>query len=120
MRNNMKEWVNQWQTSFNTSSKHLKIFNTQNNTPEGCVSVVMELMSGGSLQNLLESVGNLPETALRTVCQQTLEALEDVHTKLNAPHGMLCPSQILLDKFGKIKVFRRISFKPLDFTRLVS
>jgi serine/threonine protein kinase len=104
MRNNMKDWVSQWQTNFGNSMKHLKIFNSQNNTPEGCVSVVTELMTGGSLQNLLESVGNLPEIALRTICQQSLEALEEVHSKLNAPHGMLHPSQILLDKFGKVKV----------------
>ena len=35
------------------------------NTPEGCVSILMERLTGGSLLNLLESVGSLPEKSIR-------------------------------------------------------
>jgi serine/threonine protein kinase len=64
----------------------------------------MELMSGGSLQNLLESVGNLPETSIKSLALQTLEAIHELHSKLHTPHGVISPSQILIDKNGNVKV----------------
>ena len=48
------------------SNPHLvSTLGTHWNTPEGCVSVVLEHMNGGSLLNILESVGAIPEDNLR-------------------------------------------------------
>lgn len=66
------------------------------------------------MQNLLESVGNLPETAIKSLASQTLEAIEDLHSKLNTPHGGISPSQLLLDKNGNVKV--RINRSPSNLT----
>ena len=65
----------------------------------------MELVDGGSLQSLLESVGNLPEMPIKSIATQLLEALYDVHIKLNNIHGAISPSQILFDRSGNIKVY---------------
>jgi hypothetical protein len=35
------------------------------NSPEGCVSVVSEYAGNGSLQNLISSIGTLPESILK-------------------------------------------------------
>jgi serine/threonine protein kinase len=52
----------------------------------------------------LESVGNIPETSIRSIASQVLSALDDLHTKANTVYGALSPSQILIDKDGSIKV----------------
>ena len=51
----------------------------------------------------MESVGTLPETAVREMAVQILMAVNDLH-KLKMCHGTICPSQILLDRTGNIKV----------------
>ena len=45
-----------------------------------------------SNKNLLESVGNLPERALKALAIPILTALDDIHSKLNAAHGVMSPS----------------------------
>jgi len=67
MRNNLKSWLNSWESEFEDSSRHLKVYSVFFNQPEGCVSIVMELINGGSVQNLLESAGNLPEGVISHV-----------------------------------------------------
>ena len=52
----------------------------------------------------MESVGNIPETSIRTIAGQVLNALDDLHTKANTVYGALSPSQILIDKDGNVKV----------------
>lgn len=49
-RNNLKEWITSWQTHFEKSKYHLKVHTCYWNSPEGCVSIVMELMNNGSLE----------------------------------------------------------------------
>ena len=49
-RINLKEWLSQWQNNFENSKSHVKVYATSFNSPEGCLSIFMDLMSGGSLQ----------------------------------------------------------------------
>jgi len=49
-------------------------------------------------------MGSLPEIAIKSIAKQTLKALNAIHTKLRVAHGVVCPSQILLDKNGDVKV----------------
>ena len=65
-RNGLKRIIGGWETAVNgETNPHLtSILGTHWNSPEGCVSIVIEHMNGGSLQNLLESVGSIPEDLL--------------------------------------------------------
>lgn len=56
-RNNLKAWLNGWEHSFDDSSRHLKIHSIFFNSPEGCVSIIMELINGGSIQVKMKQVG---------------------------------------------------------------
>jgi len=49
-------------------------------------------------------MGSLPEMAIKSIAKQILKALNPIHTKLKVAHGVVCPSQILLDKNGDVKV----------------
>ncbi len=77
----------------------------------------MELSNAGSLQvisnnlfifliqkNLLETVGNLPERAIKSLARQVLKGLNSLHAKLKTSHGVLDPSQILFERNGNVKV----------------
>lgn len=103
IRQTLREWITLWQNI--THSKYLlKVLSTFWNTPEGCVSIVMEYVNGGSLQNLLESVSTLPEGVLVSVGNQLLHALDELHCKAQVAHGALAPTQILFDRQGHLKV----------------
>lgn len=54
------------------SPHHVKVLGTYWNSPEGCVSIVMEHSNGGSLQNLIESVGTIPEGTLKNIAGEVL------------------------------------------------
>jgi hypothetical protein len=54
-RKNIKEWIGFWQNKFKNSKYHIHVHSTFWNVPEGCVSIVMEMMNAGSLQvNIME------------------------------------------------------------------
>ncbi|KRX03384.1 Protein kinase-like domain [Pseudocohnilembus persalinus] len=105
VRNCLKEWISFWQNKFKDSDLHIKLYGSFWNTPEGCVSILMEHLDGGSLQNLLESVGCMPERALKEISQQILGSLQILHEELNTCHGAITPSQILFNREGNVKVF---------------
>jgi serine/threonine protein kinase len=101
----LKEWIATWQTAQDgINDKLSKVYGTFWNVPEGCVSVVMEYMNAGSLENLLESVGALPEYALLEITRSLLESIKETHVKMNVAHGFIAPSQVLFDQTGKMKL----------------
>jgi len=85
----LKEWISVWQIKLNDIGKFVKIFGTYWNVPEGCVSVLLENINGCSLQviifiyflinqNILETVGTIPEKAIKQISVQTLSSLRKV------------------------------------------
>lgn len=103
IRQTLREWITLWQNI--PSPKYLlKVQSTFWNTPEGCVSIVMDYINGGSLQNLLESVGSLPEGAIVSIASQLLHGVDELHTKGQTPHGAIAPTQVLLTRKGGLKV----------------
>jgi len=46
----------------------------------------------------------MPESVLKSISKQILKALGDIHMKLKTSHGVICPSQILLERNGNVKV----------------
>jgi len=66
----------------------------------------MEYMSGGSLQNLIERVGALPENILLKIAQKLWSIISFIHNKAKISNYSLTISQILFDKDGRIKLGR--------------
>ncbi|EGR30587.1 protein kinase domain protein [Ichthyophthirius multifiliis] len=104
VRKNLKDWTIFWQNKLHSTGLHAKLYATFWNTPEGCVSFLTELLAGGSLQNLLENVGTLPENVIKIMLPQIIEALDKIHSQSSHCFGCLSPSQILFKQDGKIKV----------------
>ena len=69
----------------------------------------MEYLNGGSLLNLLESVGALPENILLEITHSVLHSLNFMHNKAKISHNGLTMSQVMFDRDGKIKLNLGIS-----------
>lgn len=72
--------------------------------PQGYpMSILCEYMPLGSLDELVQAAGGLPEEALREVTQALLQALEVLHSAEPLPmvHGCLKPSQVLFGIDGR-------------------
>jgi serine/threonine protein kinase len=81
----------------------IKIHSTQWNSPEGCVSVIQDYAPNGSLYNLTQSIGAVPESILKHLAKQVLRALNYMHEQ-NMTHSNICASQIVFDRKGRTKL----------------
>lgn len=70
---------------------------------ESMLCIVMEFMSGGSLKDLIDSVGPLPEEAVATVMKSLCKGLDYVH-KENKLHRDIKAANILLTDRGDVKL----------------
>lgn len=102
-RHSLSQWLVQWQDLQAKNSQLLQVQAAFWNSPEGCVSLLCEYLSGGSLLALVDSAGALPEEALADVCRQALATLVYLHSK-NTAHGHICLAQILLARTGSVKL----------------
>jgi len=66
-------------------------------------TLVTEYINNGSLQNLLDCSGCLPEEILKNISYQLIKILETYQKKSNSCLGGINPSQILFTKNGTIK-----------------
>ena len=87
----LKKLIAEWEQATNGDiNPHLvSIVGTHWNSPEGCVSIVLESMNGGSLLNLLQSVGAIPENILREITLKVLISIEYMHNKAKISHNGL-------------------------------
>ncbi|CAG5124212.1 unnamed protein product [Candidula unifasciata] len=65
--------------------------------------MVVELCNGGSLETLIAQDSNLPESAVRSLGVQLVTGLHYIHSHNILFHD-LCPSKILLDTIGVLKL----------------
>eukprot|EP00929_Paragymnodinium_shiwhaense_P054949 TRINITY_DN27549_c0_g1_i1.p1 TRINITY_DN27549_c0_g1~~TRINITY_DN27549_c0_g1_i1.p1 ORF type:complete len:576 (+),score=102.23 TRINITY_DN27549_c0_g1_i1:123-1850(+) len=72
-------------------------------TPQGYpMGILCEYMPLGSLDELLQACGGLPEEAMREIAQALLEALHSLHSaQPPVVHGCLKPSQVLFGADGR-------------------
>jgi serine/threonine protein kinase len=111
-RAQLKKWIIEWESALliPEGKNHLaSIHGTHWNSPEGCVSLIMEYINGGSLFNLLESVGALPENILLEITDSLLKSLNFMHNKAKISHNGLSMSQIMFDREGHVKINLGIS-----------
>ncbi|CAM9521352.1 unnamed protein product [Chrysoparadoxa australica] len=73
------------------------------NQCSGCVSIVMEYCSGGSLQDILSAHGQLDELTVSSVAHDALLGLQHLHAK-RILHRDLKPSNLLVDGQGRVKL----------------
>ena len=87
------------------------------NVPEGCVSFVLEYMSGNSLAKLVDSVGCIPEFILSKVIKEVSKGVGFVHYMIG-PHGGISPSQVFFTRDGYIKIglglFKRVNNQKIS------
>ena len=104
----LNNWITFWQHTFrsegsNQSDCFIKIHQTQWNSPEGCVSVIQDFAANGSLYNLTQSIGAVPESILKHIASKVLRALEAMHDN-NMTHSSVCSSQVVFDRKGRTKL----------------
>jgi len=106
----LKDWIQFMQQ--NPHRNLVQIYGSFWNTPEGCVSILTDqahtsLQVRLLTQELLESVGSLPENVVQIVSYCLLQALRQLHQSGQC-HGYLLPSQVLFFEDG-IKLSMGIS-----------
>ena len=70
---------------------------------EGCITIVLEYMDGGSLSNALSQVGPIPEAVLANMVYQTLWALAYLKREKRL-HRDIKPSNLLVNSRGEVKL----------------
>eukprot|EP00842_Homolaphlyctis_polyrhiza_P004210 jgi/Hompol1/4790/HPOL_003878-RA len=69
----------------------------------GDLWVVMELMEGGALTNVIDTLGTLSEPLIAAIVQEGLKGIRHMH-KLNLIHRDIKSDNILLDQQGHVKL----------------
>ncbi|XP_004513453.1 mitogen-activated protein kinase kinase SIPKK-like isoform X2 [Cicer arietinum] len=70
----------------------------------GIISIILEYMDGGSLEDLLNKVKTIPEPFLAAICKQVLKGLMYLHHEKHIIHRDLKPSNILTNHRGEVKI----------------
>ncbi|KAF4367049.1 hypothetical protein G4B88_016761 [Cannabis sativa] len=79
--------------------------------------LIMEYLPGGDMMTLLMREDTLPEDVARFYIAQSVLAIESIH-KHNYIHRDIKPDNLLLDKYGHMKLSDFGLCKPLDCTTL--
>ena len=104
VRQGLYNWVAKWEKVQKHTPQLVRLYTTFWNTPEGCMSFVLEHIHGHSLLTLTEQMScPIPETALAQVATEVLKALQGLQAKTEC-HGGITASQILITKDGEIKL----------------
>jgi serine/threonine protein kinase len=76
---------------------------------DGAITIALEYMDGGSLANVLDQVGPIPERVLASIAYQILWGLAYLkHDK--RVHRDIKPSNLLINSRGEVKVCRSSCF----------
>ena len=104
VRQGLYDWVAKWEKVQKRTPQLVRLHTTFWNTPEGCMSFVLDHVRGHSLATLSEQLScPVPESALAEVTREVLKALQALQSKAEC-HGGVTPSQILITKEGEVKL----------------
>ncbi|KAE8735319.1 Mitogen-activated protein kinase kinase 1 [Hibiscus syriacus] len=70
----------------------------------GCISIILEYMDGGSLADFLRKVKSIHEPCLAMICKQVLKGLIYLHHEKHIIHRDLKPSNLLINHRGEVKI----------------
>jgi tRNA A-37 threonylcarbamoyl transferase component Bud32 len=71
---------------------------------DGTVQIILEYMNGGTLKDLYEKVGRIPESFLSNISEQILRGLQYLHEERRLIHRDIKPSNILVNLKGEVKI----------------
>lgn len=104
LRASLQDWLRRWCTlQVERPDLLVAVCETFWDAPQGYpMGILCEYMPLGSLDELLQACGGLPEEAMREIAQAVLEALHALHS-VQPPvvHGCLKPSQVLFSADGR-------------------
>lgn len=100
----LKEWLSSWRQNFPKAINLAKVYSCFWNSPEGCVSILMEPAKQGFLSTLIENFGSLPEFSIKVIAKDILTGINEIHKKLGRAHNGICPSEIMIDGDGILKL----------------
>jgi len=102
-RQKLLDTIKAWQNIQKPARYLVEVNSSFWNSPEGCVTIVMEYMAGDSLSRLCENIGAVPERILKSVTRRVLAGLS-YHQKKIGPHGGIDMNHIMFTRFGKAKL----------------
>eukprot|EP01017_Pseudomicrothorax_dubius_P031617 TRINITY_DN4055_c0_g1_i3.p1 TRINITY_DN4055_c0_g1~~TRINITY_DN4055_c0_g1_i3.p1 ORF type:complete len:467 (+),score=74.50 TRINITY_DN4055_c0_g1_i3:37-1437(+) len=102
--NAIKNALVQWQRISSESIQLTKVNEIYWNTPEQHVSLLAEFMNAGNLEDIIETVGAVPEQALKQIGRSMAESMKEVSERIRIPIGKISPEYVLFDKSGKLKL----------------
>jgi len=91
----------------------VSFFDAYMNTTAGSVSIVMEHMDGGSLQDIVDTGGCPNESVLKNISFRVLKGLAFIHER-HQIHRDIKPSNLLINHWGEVKVSDFGIVKELD------
>lgn len=107
LRASLQDWLQKWCAH---QARHpdllLEVCEAYWDAPQGYpVGILCEYMPLGTLDELVQACGGLPEEALREIAQVVLEALDTLHSESPPQiHGCLKPSHVLFCASGRPKL----------------
>lgn len=107
LRSSLQDWLQRWCIlQAGHADLFVEVCEAFWEAPQGYpVGILSEYMPLGSLDELIQACGGLPEEAMRDILQVVLEALDTLHSA-SPPivHGFLKPSQVLFGASGRPKL----------------
>lgn len=79
-KDNLKSIIDKWIHKFSDTQRLVNVYSCAYNHPEGCASIIMEYMNGGSLHSLLDTSMMLNEKVSKKVLWSALHALDAIHS----------------------------------------
>lgn len=100
----LKDWLNSWKANLSASKYLAHIYWCFWNSPEGCVSILIESAKKGLLSDFINNFGGLPENCIKDISRDLIKGVNEVHKKLQKPHGNIRPEEIMITQKGTVKV----------------
>jgi len=93
-----------WKTKLAGNKYFIKIFSEYLNTPEGYITLIFKNCKFGSLENLIQNCGSLPENILKQISFRIIKSLEFYNIQTGEYLHSLSPNNILFDSKGNVLV----------------
>ena len=102
LRHGLHAWLSRW-SKLQNSGLLVAVREAFWDAPQGYpMAILCEYMPLGSLHDLIQACGGLPEEAMREIAQSVLQALDLLHSaEPPMVHGCVKPSQVLFSTTGR-------------------